>query len=114
MDTVDNLINSMSNMDVKDYSREKRIAMRYMLDNHHIYGDMLKDFMDILAEFNIVNNNVNPYFYNIDIDDLVYNYLCTDGYRLEIMSKFIKFIYHIIPGEFHISDVLYCLENYDQ
>jgi hypothetical protein len=99
-------------MDVNEYTSEKNIIMRHMLDHDHIYGDLLKDFMDILAEFHIVNGNI--YFYNSDIDDLAYNYLCTDSDRLLIMNKFIKFINDIIPGEFRIMDVLYCLENYDQ
>jgi hypothetical protein len=99
-------------MDLKDYNHEKQIIMRHMLDHDHIYGDLLVDFMDILAEFHIVNGNI--YFYEIDIDDIAYNYLCTDGDRLLIMNKFIKFINNIIPGEFRIMDVLYCLENYNQ
>jgi hypothetical protein len=108
------LINSLANLDVQDKTRERNELMKNMLKVHHIYGYLLKEFADIVYEYQTVYGDL--YFFNADITEMIYDieYERDDRDIFFNMNGFIKFINKNVPGDFKLSDVIYCLEKYDQ
>ena len=108
------LIKSMENMDVKDKSYDCEQLMRQMLNANKMYGILLKEVGDMLYDYITVYGDL--YFFEIEISEIVYDIEFTndDTELFYSINGFIKFMNKNVPVDFRLSDVIKCIEKYDQ
>jgi hypothetical protein len=109
---LERLINGQKNIEVKDDMFEKEKIMRELLNNKRMYDVFYYEFMDKLVDYQVVYGDI--LFYETELSELVYDIneeILSENFF--IINKFIKFLIRNIPWDFRLSDVIYCIENYE-